>query len=136
MSLNVANCPRCGRIYAKTVRNLCPDCLKEEEELYELVYRYLRDNPKSTVQQVSDNTGVPEERILAFLRQDRIMSAEWSQLTYPCERCGTAQINSGRFCENCTQEMQQSLETAARSIKPADDKQSRSGYHIGTRRPR
>ncbi len=135
MDLNVANCPRCGRIYAKTLRNLCPDCLREEEELYEIVYRYLRDNPKSTVQQVSENTGVPEERILGFLRQDRIMSSEWSQLTYPCERCGT-QINTGRFCESCNQEMQQSLDSAARSIKGKNADQQRSGYHIGTRRPR
>ena len=135
MSLNVANCPRCGRIYAKTVKNLCPDCFKEEEEQYEVVYRYLRENPKSTVQQVSENTGVSEDRILGFLRQDRIMSAEWSHLTYPCERCGSQQINSGRFCESCTQAMQQSLETAARSIKPAADKQQ-SGYHAGLRRPR
>lgn len=136
MSLNVANCPRCGRIYAKTMKNLCPDCVKQEEELYELVYRYLRDNPKSTVQQVSDNTGVPEERILTFLRQDRITSSEWSQLAYPCERCGTTQINSGRFCESCTREMQQSLETAARSIRSTDDTQRSKGYHTGVKRPR
>lgn len=135
MSLNVANCPRCGRIYAKTMRNLCPDCLREEEELYEVVYRYLRDNPKSTVQQVSENTGVPEERILSFLRQDRIMSSEWSQLTYPCERCGT-QINTGRFCESCTKEMQQSFSSAASSIKKNDGGQQGSGYHIEKRRPR
>ncbi|HHW98002.1 MAG TPA: hypothetical protein GX738_00045 [Firmicutes bacterium] len=136
MSLNVANCPRCGRIFAKTVRNLCPDCLAEEEELYQIVYRYLRDNPKSTVQQVSENTGVPEERILAFLRQDRIMTSEWTYLTYPCERCGK-QINSGRYCEGCTVEMQQSLDAAARSIKPTEDKERRGGgYHIDKRRPR
>jgi len=128
MNLNVANCPRCGRIFAKTVRNLCPQCLAEEEELYQKVYHYLRENPKSTVQQVSENTGVPEERILAFLRQDRLLASEWSFLTYPCERCGTP-IKSGRYCEKCTVEMQHSLDAAARSIKPREDKDHRSGYH-------
>lgn len=133
MSLNVANCPRCGRIYAKTMKNLCPDCLREEEELYEKVYRFLRDNPKSTVQQVSKATDVPEERILNFLRQDRIMSSEWSQLTYPCETCG-ADISGGRFCESCNQKIQESLQSAAGSIKHNKSEARSGGYHIGTRR--
>ncbi|NLY53896.1 MAG: hypothetical protein GX060_04640, partial [Firmicutes bacterium] len=104
MSLNVANCPRCGKIFAMTIKNLCPDCAREDEEMYEKVYRYLRDNPNSTLQQVSAGTGVPEERILNFLREDRIYAAEWSQLSYPCERCG-AGIKRGRYCDTCAKEM-------------------------------
>ncbi|NLW16555.1 MAG: hypothetical protein GX033_02720 [Firmicutes bacterium] len=130
MSLNVDNCPRCGRIYARNLRKLCPDCIKEEEEQYQVVYRYLRDNPKSTVQQVSANTGVPEERILSFLRQDRLMVSEWTQLTYPCERCG-AEIKRGRFCQSCTKEMQKSFDEVARSLKP--DTKEGGRYHLDNR---
>ncbi len=135
MSINVANCPRCGRIFAKSVKNLCPECAKEEEDMYEKVYSYLRENPKSTVQQVSEHTGVPEERILSFLRQDRIMSAEWTELTYPCERCG-ADINSGRFCDRCNKEMQESLHSAAESIRKQDNEERRTGYHTDAQRKR
>ena len=86
--MNVANCPRCGKIYAKNPANLCPDCIREDEEMYEKVYYYLRDNPSSTVQQVAEATGVSEDRILNYLRADRLVAVDGLQMQYPTSAAG------------------------------------------------
>ncbi len=133
--MNVSNCPRCGKVYFKNVKNLCPDCIREDEQMYEKVYRYLRENPKSTVMQVAAETGVPEDRVLSFLREGRIQSAEWKRLEYPCERCG-ATINSGRYCENCSREVQDSLRSLASQIKSeaqGADQRDKRAYHTEDR---
>lgn len=133
MSTNISNCSRCGRIYVRNLKGLCPDCLREDEELYEKVYNYLRENPKSTVQQVSQATEVAEERILAFLREDRLLAGEWQISSYPCERCG-AEIAGGRYCDRCTVEMQRSFGAIANSLQAQKEAKTGSGYHIQTRK--
>lgn len=136
--MNVSNCPRCGKIFHKTMKNLCPDCMREDEQMYEKVYRYLRDNPHSTVTQVSEVTEVSEDRVLAFLREGRIQSAEWTKLEYPCERCGSM-IKNGRYCEDCSRQVQGSLKSMATQLRAASEASERregQGYHSEERKRR
>lgn len=131
--MNVANCARCGKIYVKVASSLCPDCVRQDEQMYELVYRYLRDHPRSTVAQVAAATEVPEDRILLFLREGRLQASEWVALTYPCERCGEP-ISNGVYCSSCAHEMQESLRGLAAQLqtaKAADGR--RQGYHTEER---
>lgn len=132
--MNVGNCPRCGKVYVKNVKSLCPDCLREDEQMYEQVYRYLRDHPRSTATQVAEGTGVPEERVLAFLRDGRIQAAEWLNVEYPCERCGTT-ISTGRYCEKCAKEVQSSLRSLATQLQVASQSETKEkrGYHTEER---
>ena len=130
--MSVANCPRCGKVFMRSAKNLCPDCIRENELMYEKVYRYLCDNPRSTVMQVVEATDVSEDRILAYLREGRIQAAEWLNLQYPCERCG-GMISSGRFCEKCSREVNDSLKDLADQIQSATQnsaEKQRFGYHI------
>jgi hypothetical protein len=51
--------------------------------------------------EVSQETGVSVEKIMRFLREERLeIKSENSNLLLECERCGRS-IKSGRFCENC-----------------------------------
>ena len=45
------NCARCGKVYAKTVRDICPECYRKEEEDFQKVYRFLqnRKNREATI---------------------------------------------------------------------------------------
>ncbi len=99
--------------------------------MYEAVYRFVRDNPSSSIDQVHEATEVPKERILQFLREGRIDVAEWVAAEYPCERCGR-DITKGRYCERCAEELKSSLRSLAAELKTGRDK-SGSGYHIDER---
>lgn len=93
------NCAECGRLFAYQGRNLCSKCLKKEEDQYNIVRRYVRDNPGASVFEVADATGIEEEKILQFLRDGRLQSKGFTEII-ECERCGR-RISSGRLCDSC-----------------------------------
>lgn len=97
----IRNCPRCGKIFSYLGRPICNQCIEKEENEFKVVKDYVYDNPGATISEVSQETGVTVEKIMRFLREERLeIKAENSNLILECERCGRA-INSGRFCENC-----------------------------------
>jgi flagellar operon protein (TIGR03826 family) len=97
----IRNCPRCGKIFTYMGRPICNRCIETEENEFKVVKEYVYDNPGATISEVSQETGVSVEKIIRFLREERLeIKSENSNLFLECERCGRA-INSGRFCENC-----------------------------------
>jgi len=95
------NCIRCGKVFAYTYSPVCNKCLEKEEEEYKLVKEYIYENPGSTAFEVSEATGVSVEKIMKFLREERLeLSSENANLLLECESCGRP-IKSGRYCEDC-----------------------------------
>lgn len=98
---DLRNCPRCGKLFAHIGRPICNRCIEEEEEEFKVVKEYIYKNPGATVFEVSDATGVSVDKIMRFLREERLeISSENSNLILECEKCGTP-IKTGRYCEQC-----------------------------------
>lgn len=110
------NCPQCGRLFAYQGRNLCKKCQEEEENEYLIVRRYVRDNPGATIFEVSEATGVEEEKILNFLREGRLQSKGLAAVL-ECERCGK-KITAGRFCAQCIKEMEKEIKSVVKDNTP------------------
>lgn len=95
------NCIRCGKVFAYTYNPVCNKCLEQEEEEFKLVKEYIYENPGSTAYEVSEATGVSVEKIMKFLREERLeLSSDNTNLLLECESCGRP-IKSGRYCEEC-----------------------------------
>lgn len=98
--MQIANCTRCGKVFGPAIgRRLCPDCAKLDQEEFDAVRNYLRENPGADIVEVSEATGVPVKRIQEYLREGRLVLAqgvEWLK----CEQCGKP-IVTGRFCPEC-----------------------------------
>lgn len=95
------NCIRCGKVFAYTYNPVCNKCLEKEEEEFKRVKEHIYDNPGSTAFEVSEATGVSVEKIMKFLREERLeLSSENANLFLECESCGRP-IKSGRYCEEC-----------------------------------
>ncbi|MFW5749412.1 MAG: flagellar protein [Halanaerobium sp.] len=103
--MELINCKECGKLFSSSGQKVCPDCLQGEEEKFEIVKEYLWEHPNSTVKKVSEDTGVEEELIIKFMREDRL-AAEGLLVDYKlkCKRCGT-EIKTGLFCESCRTKM-------------------------------
>lgn len=110
------NCPQCGRLFAYQGRNLCKKCQEEEENEYLIVRKYVRDNPGATIFEVSEATGVEEEKILHFLREGRLQSKGLA-LALECERCGR-KIASGRYCSQCLKELENEIKSVVKDNTP------------------
>lgn len=98
----LGNCARCGKVFAKTVRDICPECYRKEEEDFQKVYRFLqnRKNREATITEIVEATGVDEDTIIKFLKEKRLRPSDFPKLGYPCEKCGK-NIVQGRICEDC-----------------------------------
>lgn len=94
------NCPQCGKVFNKSLRTICPDCIKKEEDQYNVVRDYLRQNRDSSPSEVSEATEVPLSLIYKFIREGRLLSSTYKGLFVECEKCGK-NISTGRFCETC-----------------------------------
>lgn len=107
----LANCPKCNRLFVQTqLRTVCDKCFKEEEKAYETVYQFLRkrENRKAELDVVVEATGVSKELILKFIRQGRIMLSNFPNLGYPCEKCGKS-IREERLCNDCKNDIHKQL---------------------------
>ncbi|TDF99276.1 flagellar protein [Paenibacillus piri] len=99
-ALMVANCPGCGKVFQKNLRNLCMDCVKKLEHEYEACYRYLLSNRKAATSDLSHATGVPESTIFSWIKDRRLSAIDYPNLTYPCNSCG-GPIRQESLCQPC-----------------------------------
>lgn len=100
--MSVEICERCHRLFTKTSKNICHNCLKEEEEAYKKVRMYIKRNKHLDMITVSKETGVSLDLIILFLQDGRI-DMGGNEVTYPCKDCG-APIQSGAYCMDCQSE--------------------------------
>jgi len=102
--INVAiqNCKKCGKLFVSAGLSICEDCVKKEDEQFEIVKQYLLENPRSSVIKVSEATGVPVETVTEFMRQGRLIGIEPddAENILVCSICKKP-ISSGRICEQC-----------------------------------
>ncbi|WP_046178132.1 TIGR03826 family flagellar region protein [Domibacillus tundrae] len=107
----IVDCPRCGALYAQNAfRDVCPKCSRSEEELYQATYTFLRkrENRAATIERIIEVTGATEGMIHKWVRKGRLQAAQFPNLGYPCDRCGTV-IQKGKMCSSCLQEIETGL---------------------------
>ena len=106
--MGLSNCPECGKVYLENPAKLCPECYEKEEQAADKVAEYLRDHPKSHINEVHEATGVSHKVILRMIRKGRVMGE--FDVHYPCETCG-APITEGRVCNGCSKNILEQLTT-------------------------
>lgn len=127
----ITNCRRCGRVYNRIGRDLCPECVKDEDEAYKVVRPYLRQHPNTHMTQLSEDTGVSEDLIVEMIRDGRLILSNHSNLFYSCERCG-GPTQSGKYCPACAEEMSGSFTAASEELRQQQSNsrdRSRIGYY-------
>ena len=107
--MDVRNCRSCGRLFNYySGQPICQACKDELEKKFEVVKEYLRDNPNTPIQVVSDDNDVSVKQIKQWVREERLTFSEDSPIGIECEGCG-ATIKTGRFCEECKGKMKNDL---------------------------
>lgn len=108
--MSIKNCKSCGKVFADPVRDICRDCYYAEEEAFQTVYRFItkKKNREATITEIVKATGVEEELIIKFMKQNRLRASQFPKLAYPCESCGV-DIVEGRLCESCKSSIQRDL---------------------------
>lgn len=126
MGMNVANCPRCGKIFVKGFAEVCPNCLKDLEQQYDKCLKYLRANKGTNINDLSEATDVSVKQITKFIREGRISIVHAPNMSYPCEVCGTF-IRENTICESCRSKLVKDVRNNAEDERRRADQADRDG---------
>ena len=129
--MEVKNCPECGRLFNYIRTNLCQVCVKEAEEEFQIVRKYLREHPNVSILELSEATEISEEKIIQWIEEGRLESKLFKDAPLKCEKCGTA-IYSGRQCEPCGKGLLNDLSRASQELQ-AEAERQRQGVRMHTR---
>ncbi len=131
--MELKNCKKCGRLHNGTGK-ICSECLKKEEEKFNLVKSYLKEYPDSSLIKVSDETGVTVAEIERFLREGRLQVTTGMSDFLKCMKCGSP-ITTGRYCPECEKKVMNDVKTVYRSVVSAnnDDGNKKGGPKMHTK---
>lgn len=120
--MEVKNCKGCGRLFNYMGGpSLCPSCQRKLEEKFQEVKKYLEENQNASVNQVAEDNDVSVKQIKQWIREERLSLSEASVDGILCEHCGTP-IRSGRFCDRCKMELQNTFSGALVKPKQTEEK--------------
>ena len=105
----LANCKECGTLYNRISSDFCNKCQDAEEEAYQVVRKYIEENPDALIDEIVDATDVSVEKIRKFLEEGRLTETKIIiESDINCQVCGRA-ISAGNLCKFCAKKVAQGL---------------------------
>ena len=129
--LLVANCPRCGKVFQKNLRNLCLDCSSGIDVLLNSSLDFLRKHHRSTCEQVSAATGATQEQLTAWMKEGKLLLSDYPNLHYACASCSRP-IRKHKLCTDCTSRLNRDIRELRDKEQPAQVRRERAASSIGS----
>jgi len=112
----ISNCKSCGRIFNRVRRDICLECIAEEDRAYLSVREYIRNHRDADMAEIVEKTGVGTETIIQLIQDGRLILVDNPNIHYGCARCGEP-TQSGKYCSSCAQTLVNALSTASEEIR-------------------
>lgn len=117
LMLQVDYCPRCNQLFQKVTRDICPQCMRDLDKVYDKIYQFLRkkENREATIDDIAGELDTDREDIITIIRMGKLNVKRFPNLGYPCEseNCNEL-ISEGRLCARCIAKIQDGLEKEQR----------------------
>ncbi|WP_128896371.1 TIGR03826 family flagellar region protein [Longirhabdus pacifica] len=132
--MQLANCPRCGKLFGKGVRSICSQCVSKIEKQYDLCWEYLNEHPNATIVELSSETKVTISQIEQFITEGRLSIRDNPNMGYPCDMCGGI-IRGGKVCKDCSDRLKTEVKNLFRGVPGSENQHTdKNGkYNIGDR---
>lgn len=128
------NCSECGNVFSPTITDeVCIECHKIREGEFDVVYKFLRQNPGSHIQEVSSSTGISVQKITQFIKNGRISLSTISGVEekFLCKGCGVEIKHSAKLCEKCAEDFRSKLQMSKKTpLTLPSDKKITGKVHI------
>jgi len=109
--LMIDQCPNCGKMYQQNMRNLCPDCIVEEDNQFRALERTMIRNRHFNNEEAAAAAGVPVEKIRAWIRSGKFRITEYPNLADECDLCKKP-TRKGHLCAECTTRLRSDIADA------------------------
>lgn len=113
---SMRNCPKCGNVFTYIRNPICKDCQEKEDEIFEIVRKYIKENPDKTITEVAEATDVTPKKIMKFIKDGKI-DVSSSSIRASCEACGKP-ILAGRYCDSCAANITKGLTSGISKSDP------------------
>jgi flagellar operon protein (TIGR03826 family) len=138
--MSLANCSRCGKVFSFVPggKDICPACLKEEDDNYLKIFHYLSTRPSATAQEIAQATEIDVKEIYRYVRENRLRLVQ-TDMGLRCESCGIP-ISQGKICENCRNQLSDEIKSDLQKFRqtnlkdPASREEPRDPKHLKDRR--
>ncbi|MCR4641899.1 MAG: hypothetical protein K5697_07705 [Lachnospiraceae bacterium] len=100
------SCRECGGKlkYVHSGEYACLSCGATELDDFGLIRKYLQENGPSSREEIILATGIPGDRVNAYMKQERLVAVSKDTGSSVCSRCGK-KIDAGTLCNDCRREM-------------------------------
>lgn len=116
--MDVINCKKCGKLFNYVAgMKICPVCKEAEEQKFQTVKEFIRDNKQAGINEIAENCNVTPNEIRQWIREERLFFGDESPIGIDCEGCG-AIIKSGRYCEKCKNELARGILDLTKKPEP------------------
>ncbi len=101
----LSNCSRCGRLFNKLHRDICPKCYEEEEQLLRETQAYLREHRNAALYEIIEDLEIEEWLLQKWINEKRINLVTNQELMnkQTCIECGRElkKNETGSICKTC-----------------------------------
>lgn len=125
--MDIRQCARCSKLFDFRGNRFCPTCVRELDDIFLKVRQYIYDNPKTNMDDLCDTCGAEEDDVLQWLREGRLILGHADASLLTCESCRKP-IHSGRYCEDCANNVIGQLEDTAQIFGQRAASSSRSEF--------
>lgn len=70
--MDLINCKNCGKLTLKKNSSYCDSCIQDQLEYIKKIKNYISENPKATILELHNSTGIPLNTINNLIK-DRII---------------------------------------------------------------
>lgn len=121
-----ANCKICGKVFLKSSLEICPDCIRKEQELIKGINDYCFGKTCVTLAELAKEFGESTNKLEKYLL-DRKLVQIMDKLDLICKACGVHYkiLNEGRlYCRSCFDKLELGLASTQLEgyINPATNK--------------
>lgn len=124
--MEVRNCKKCNKLFNYIGKPICPSCEKLLEDKFQEVKQYVKEHKEAPITMVAEENDVSVNQIKRWVREERLSFSDESLVGLECESCG-ALIKTGRFCDKCKMNMQNTLSSVIKKPEVREPKRREDG---------
>lgn len=124
--MDVRNCKKCNKLFNYIGKPICPSCEKLLEDKFQEVKQYVKEHKEAPITVVAEENDVSVNQIKRWVREERLSFSDESLVGLECESCG-ALIKTGRFCDKCKMNMQNTLSSVMKKPEARESRRREDG---------
>lgn len=110
-----ANCKTCGKVFLKSTMDVCPDCIRKEQELLKGINDYCFTRASVSLAELAKEFDESVAKLEKYLLERKLVQV-MDKLDLICRGCGVHYkiLNEGRlYCKSCFDKLELGLMNAS-----------------------